>query len=196
MSHLYTLAPSTIPISGPDSLDPLSETTHRIVASLRDIISTKHHNGQRTWSLETEERCLQLFLPSRLRLFVDMFWSQWYPNSPIIHKPTFNIETAPEELLCPMVVLGACTSRDVNHRNVAGFWFDVVEELVFTSPLLDFDCDGSSPWACNRPVNRKQVQALQGAYCVCLYQNWDGSDKAKRRIRNQHFTVLVTVRCL
>ncbi|GAD92349.1 hypothetical protein PVAR5_0940 [Paecilomyces variotii No. 5] len=191
-SSFYSLASSIIPISGPHSLDPLSETSHRAIARLRDIISTKHHGGQRPWSLATEELCLQLFLPARLRLFIDMFWCQWYPNSPIIHKPTFNVETAPEELLYPMVVLGACTSRDVDHRKVAGFWFDIVEELVFTSPLLDFDCDGSSPWSCNRPGSRKQLQALQGAYCVCLYQNWDGSDKAKRRIRNQRFTVLVT----
>ncbi|KAJ9288569.1 transcriptional regulator family: C2H2 zinc finger and Fungal Specific TF [Paecilomyces variotii] len=188
----HNLVSTPIPTADLHSLDPLSEKTHTIVNSLRRTVSGKCHSRSQSWSSVTEELCLKLFSPARIRLFLNLFWSQWHPNCPIIHKPTFNAETAPEELLCPMVVLGACTSPDIAHRKIAGFWFDIVEELVFTSPLLDFECSRSYSCDCNRPVSRKKLQALQGAYCVCLYQNWDGSDKAKRRIRNQCFTVLVT----
>ncbi|KAJ9328183.1 transcriptional regulator family: C2H2 zinc finger and Fungal Specific TF [Paecilomyces variotii] len=188
----HNLVSTPIPIADLHSLDPLSERTHSIIGSLRRTVSGKCHSWSQSWSSVTEELCLKLFSPSRIRLFLNLFWSQWHPNCPIIHKPTFNAEIAPEELLCPMVVLGACTSPDIAHRKIAGFWFDIVEELVFTSPLLDFECSRSYSCDCNRPVSRKKLQALQGAYCVCLYQNWDGSDKAKRRIRNQCFTVLVT----
>ncbi|KAJ9361792.1 transcriptional regulator family: C2H2 zinc finger and Fungal Specific TF [Paecilomyces variotii] len=188
----HNLVSTPIPTADLHSLDPLSEKTHTIISSLRRTVSGKCHSRSQSWSSVREELCLKLFSPARIRLFLNLFWSQWHPNCPIIHKPTFNAETAPEELLCPMVVLGACTSPDIAHRKIAGFWFDIVEELVFTSPLLDFECSRSYSCDCNRPVSRKKLQALQGAYCVCLYQNWDGSDKAKRRIRNQRFTVLVT----
>ncbi|KAJ9294872.1 transcriptional regulator family: Fungal Specific TF [Paecilomyces variotii] len=188
----HNLVSTPIPIADVHSLDTLSEKTHSIIASLRRTVSGKCRSMSQSWSSVTEELCLKLFSPARIRLFLDLFWSQWHPNCPMIHKPTFDAETAPEELLCPMVVLGACTSPDIAHRKIAGFWFDIVEELVFTSPLLDFECSRSYSCDCNRPVSRKKLQALQGAYCVCLYQNWDGSDKAKRRIRNQCFTVLVT----
>lgn len=34
---------------------------------------------------------------------------------------------------------------------------------------------------------------MQAAYIVCLYQNWEGSDQAKRRIRRHRFATLVSV---
>ena len=40
---------------------------------------------------------------------------------------------------------------------------------------------------------REKVQALQAAYMVCLYQNWEGSDASKRRIRRYRFATLVSV---
>jgi hypothetical protein len=42
-------------------------------------------------------------------------------------------------------------------------------------------------------LRRNRVQALQAAYMVCLYQNWEGSDASKRRIRRYRFAALVSV---
>jgi hypothetical protein len=193
VSQSHNFLPTKIPLLDLFLLDPLLGKTHTIIATLRDVVLTKLRSGQRLWSSVTEELCLKLFSPAQIRYFLDLFWSLWYPNCPIIHKPTFNIEQVPAELLCPMVVLGACTSRDTSHRKIAGFWFDIVEELVFTSPLLEEDTTKPYSPKRNAPVSRKRLQVLQGAYCVCLYQNWEGPDRAKRRIRNQRFSVLVTV---
>jgi hypothetical protein len=40
------------------------------------------------------------------------------------------------------------------------------------------------------------VEAIQAAYIVCLYQNWEGGDASRRRIRRYRFSNLVSVRNL
>jgi hypothetical protein len=83
------------------------------------------------------------------------------------------------------------TYDNENARN----WFDSVEEMAFSDE--DF-CDNSragSPSQMNfDPCNsRRKVQALQAAYAVCLYQNWEGSDRNKRRIRRYRYSTVVAV---
>lgn len=76
----------------------------------------------------------------------------------------------------------------------ARMWFNCVEELVFTDEDFnsDFTCQSSSPIIPHRNI----VQAIQAAYMVCLYQNWEGSDASKRRIRRYRFATLVSVSVL
>jgi hypothetical protein len=40
-----------------------------------------------------------------------------------------------------------------------------------------------------------KIQALQASYVVCLYQNWEGIDASKRRIRRHRFSTVVSVGC-
>lgn len=42
-------------------------------------------------------------------------------------------------------------------------------------------------------IQERKVQALQAAYIVCLYQNWEGGDAGKRRIRRFRFGTMVAV---
>jgi hypothetical protein len=58
----------------------------------------------------SDERCLQFFSPPSLKRLIQIFWDEWYPHCPIIHKPTFDILRAPPILLVPMAVMGACLS--------------------------------------------------------------------------------------
>lgn len=68
-------------------------------------------------------------------------------------------------------------------------WFNCVEEAVFADE--DFNRDPVSPF---HPVrDRQKMQALQAAYMVCLYQNWEGTDASKKRIRRHRFSTVVSV---
>lgn len=168
--------------------DPLFKTTERILIGLRQTPTLS-----KTWCSLTEKLCLDFFSPSRIGSFLENFWTLWYPNCPIIHKPTFSMEHAPLSLLCPMIILGACTSPVATHRRSATAWLDPVEELVFTENLpWQFPIDQGN---CNyKPSQRyNKLQCLQGAYLVCAYQNWEGTDETKRRIRRERFSILVTV---
>lgn len=85
---------------------------------------------------------------------------------------------------------GACVSPKETDNEEAQMWFNCIEELVFT------DEDFNSDLAClvsNGILQRNVVQALQAAFMVCLYQNWEGSDASKRRIRRYRFATLVSV---
>lgn len=68
-------------------------------------------------------------------------------------------------------------------RSNARTWYNAVEEIVFSDN--DF-CDEEAA------ATLSKVQAMQAAYIVCLYQNWEGDERSKRRIRRQRFSALVS----
>lgn len=94
--------------------------------------------------------------------------------------------------------LGACVSPDPQDNEDARMWFNCVEEMVFTDEDFCSDTEPGSPLSENSmPVSmlgsKRKLQALQAAYIVCLYQNWEGTDASKRRIRRHRFSTVVSV---
>ncbi len=92
---------------------------------------------------------------------------------------------------------GACVSPDAADNIDARRWFNCVEEMVFGDDDFCKDIDPPSDDDIANPVstieNRQKLQALQAAYIVCLYQNWEGVDPSKRRIRRHRFSTVVSV---
>lgn len=77
-------------------------------------------------------------------------------------------------------------------------WFNCVEEMVFTDDDFCSDTEPGSPADDDaNPASalhcKRKLQALQASYIVCLYQNWEGSDASKRRIRRHRFNTVVSV---
>lgn len=70
-------------------------------------------------------------------------------------------------------------------------WFNCVEEMVFIDD--DFNSDVTYPPCGSMAAQRGKIQALQAAYIVCLFQNWEGTDASKSRIRRYRFATLVSV---
>lgn len=119
-----------------------------------------------------------LFTPNVLAHALDSYWSNWHPNWPVVHKPTFSIDGTPTPLLAAMIVLGSC------YRNIenASDWFDAVEDLAFDELEL------ISPSA---PLYQK-IQIIQAAYLACIFQTWDGGTDARTRVRRRRFGSVVT----
>lgn len=176
------------------AVHPLAMKTQEIMSRLKDTI---HHKPKRSpiafeWSALMERMCLNFFSPHKICSFLDSFWASWYPNCPIIHKPTFRTVDASPSLVAAMVILGSCLSPNQQDSENSKVWFDSVEEMVFDDDALqeDFwdiypDRDASYP--------SKTLEALQAAYFVCLFQNWEGSDTSKRRIRRCRYSTIVAV---
>jgi hypothetical protein len=133
--------------------------------------------------------CLQFLSPPKMKRFVDFFFDQWYPHCPILHKPTFNLATVPALLLAPVIVLGACMSEVEDERINGRFYAELVETLVFSHPLLSLY---SNP-TLRDDFDMSPVKVMQAAYLVCLLQNWEGDDAAKKRIRQNRFVTLIAV---
>ncbi|KAJ9245289.1 hypothetical protein DTO169E5_1156 [Paecilomyces variotii] len=71
-------------------------------------------------------------------------------------------------------------------------WFDVVEEIVFDDEWLEEDYTPST-WARNPAGDLKRLRSLQAAYFVCLFQNWEGSESSKQRIRRHRYNTLIAI---
>ena len=74
-------------------------------------------------------------------------------------------------------------------------WFNCVEEMVFTDDDFCSDVEPSNETSelVSAVAGWRKLQALQASYVVCLYQNWDGVDASKRRIRRHRFSTVVSV---
>lgn len=173
---------------------PLALKTQEIIDRLKETIRHKPRKSSITleWSNLVENMCLLFFSPPNICKFLRLFWSSWYPNCPIIHRPTFDPLSAPPSLLSSMVIIGSCLSPEKRDNQIARAWFDAVEEMVFDDEWLEEDFT-SSTWTRNPGGDLKRLQSLQAAYFVCLFQNWEGSDSSKRRIRRHRYSTLIAV---
>jgi hypothetical protein len=170
--------------------------THEIVSQIREATVMKHAHSpiDMTWSTPLEALCYKFFHPIALQKHLALFWSCWYPNWPTIHRPTFDVTEKSPALVAAMALVGACLSPDSGDYATSQIWFNVVEALVFSNSIFN-NPDVSDAWeksdqACLRKLH---LDIIQAAYCVCLYQTWEGCKRSKRRILRQRFNDLVYV---
>ncbi|KIH93307.1 hypothetical protein SPBR_04090 [Sporothrix brasiliensis 5110] len=193
-----SLQPSLSPSPAPFQ-DPLIVKTHQILFRIREVATVKPRNSTVTldWSPAVEQQCLQFFSPGNLRKFLALYWARWHPNVNMVHRPTFDAVDAKCVLVVAMALIGACMSPDASDYEQARIWFNCVEEVVFIDD--DFGspprpgASGASAAAFDPLAHRRTIQALQASYIVCLYQNWEGTDESKQRIRRYRFSTVVSV---
>ncbi|KAJ5950516.1 uncharacterized protein N7479_008929 [Penicillium vulpinum] len=91
-----------------------------------------------------------------------------------------------------MAIIGSCVLPNKRNDQNAEIWFDAVEEMVFDEESLQEEYLEARV---NENANSKsqRLEALQAAYLVCLFQNWEGSEIAQRRIRRRRYSTLVAV---
>ncbi|KAK3329158.1 hypothetical protein B0H66DRAFT_14919 [Apodospora peruviana] len=180
--------------------NPIVVKLQQIVLLVKEVVTVKPNNSTvtLTWSPTLEQRCLEFFSPSRFSRFIDLYWSVWHPNVSIVHRPSFDPTSSKAILLAAMALIGACVSPDPIDNEDARMWFNCVEEMVFTDDDFCSDTEPGSPTTEVSPpasvlASRRKLQALQASYIVCLYQNWEGNDTSKRRIRRHRFSTVVSV---
>lgn len=161
-----------------------------IVSLIEEVVKVCPRNSsvqERSWTSELEAACIGFFTPISLSLHLELFWALWHPNVNFLHRPTFDPRTGKASLLAAMALTGASVSTNSTDRANAKTWYNCVEEVVFQDD--DFcanDEDHTFP-------SKERLQALQAAYIVCLYQNWEGTDSSKRRVRRFRYNTLVAV---
>jgi hypothetical protein len=192
-----TIDPSMIHLDSEDS-DPLFLKTQEIVHQFQAIIGTKSDKSiiKLDWDLSVQESCSILFVPQNIRRFLEYFWSFWYPNCPIVHRPSFNPQTAPTALLCVMIIIGACLSPHDGDAVLAKMWLDSVEELVFSNEAFqEKPAMGPTPTVLENQIEwqKKRVECMQMTYLVCSLQKREGSMEAQTRIRRYRHATMVTV---
>ncbi|KAF5536415.1 hypothetical protein FNAPI_11757 [Fusarium napiforme] len=184
-----------------DSIDDsqcqfLKGKTHEIAAMMKRTMSRTQPCSDigLEWSPVMEKGCFEFFSPVNLQRFLLLFWSGWYPNNPIIHRPTFNPESEPPALVASLAVLGACMSPEPGDCVRAMAWLAAVEEAVFSDGILfDDSIVASSDLIGDEQAVWDRMKALQAAYFVCIAQNWEGSKDGKQRIRKERYSHIASI---
>lgn len=176
--------------------DPLTMRSIELVNILKEVCSRKSEENSIdiSWSPFIEDSCFRFFAPHNLRRFLHLFWTLWYPNCPIIHKPSFNTKAISGMLFITMTLFGACLSPRKTENDFARLLLNCVEEAVFAKSSMSPDSIPGNLGSANRSVvDRSRIQSLQAMYLVCVLQNWEGTNGAKRRIRRYRYMTVITV---
>ncbi|KAL3469499.1 hypothetical protein BJX99DRAFT_268149 [Aspergillus californicus] len=174
--------------------DPVATITNSLVCALREVTQNRGPGSPVTlnWSPIIEGMCTQFFSPPNIRRYLLYFWTFWYPNCPIIHKPTFDIHSTPHTLLLSMLLIGASFAPEKSVNRNAKIWFDSAEEMVFADDHFRHAVSIEDGVESNFR-RRNALKAVQGAYLICLLQNWEGNDDSKRRIRRVRFSMVTSI---
>lgn len=192
---------------------PLSLKTQEITFLVKEVVTVKPRNSAvtMTWSPSLEEKCSLFFSPMNLQKYLELYWAIWHPNVNFVHRPTFNPIVCKSILLASMALIGkccsfpvgpsltapgACVSPDPADIEAAKPWFNCIEEMVFTDDDFCSDTLSTDTAPFNPFLNRRKIEALQAAYMVVLFQNWEGTDASKRRMRRYRYSNVVSVCCL
>ncbi|KAL2816070.1 hypothetical protein BDW59DRAFT_177461 [Aspergillus cavernicola] len=161
--------------------DSLVVVTNSLVCGLKKV--TEHRGAGSsitlTWSPLIERVCTEFFSPPNIRRYLVYFWSFWYPNCPMIHRPTFDIYNTPHTLLLSMLLIGSSFAPEESVNRNAKLWFHII--ISHGNGTEDFY------------RRRNALKALQAAYFMCLLQNWEGDDDSRRRIRRVRFSMVTSI---
>lgn len=176
--------------------DPLAVVTHEIVQVIKETICNKARTSviETRWSPLLEAMCFEMFRPPQIRRFLALFWTSWYQNGPILHRPSFEIHQASIGLLVVMILIGASISSEEADCLNARVWYDIAEEIVFENKLL-YDSSDPSPHFSDKatPLTRERLSAVQAAYYVCNLQHWEARQSSGRRIQRRRHSILALV---
>lgn len=114
-----------------------------------------------------DQRCLDFFSPIAISASLELYWPIFHPNWPVMHKPSFRLETTPPMLLAILVMAGS----SIFNRNETNYWALIIEPIVFQD--LQLSLKVTNVW--------HKVQCIQAAYLLCCHLNWEGSSKDRSR---------------
>ncbi|OAL52555.1 hypothetical protein IQ07DRAFT_376207 [Pyrenochaeta sp. DS3sAY3a] len=182
------------------ALLPLLSQTQKIVSQIRHIAISSLHKRvlHRPWSSDLQAQCYAFFHPSHIQKYLSLFWSCWNPNWPVIHRPTFATAQRSPCLIAALMIMGACLSPDDEDHVAAQTWLNAVEEMVFADdvfaqqePGLVWSESEGTPDRRSLKERQRQLDVMQAAYGVCLYQTWEGSKQSKKRVLRHRYSEII-----
>ncbi|KAL3424882.1 hypothetical protein PVAG01_04163 [Phlyctema vagabunda] len=130
-----------------------------------------------------------LFTVDNLLHFTRLYFDNWYPNCPILHQPTFNIETVSLPVLLGVFLIGAAYSSPRDTAALAREYYDLAEEFIFQD--LNFVNILRSERG-TYSSSQEAFESLQATYLVSVFQNWQSSPISRRRMRTQRYSDIIS----
>ncbi|RFU27055.1 hypothetical protein B7463_g9284, partial [Scytalidium lignicola] len=140
-----------------------------------------------------------LFTPSNIEGFVKLYFELFQPHSPLIHQPTFSIDTTPIPLLLTIVLIGALYSTTETDLTSIKLLLDLVELYIFSLDDFTEEFEGRGflrlsmglHYRDTRDTDPLSFHNFQAAYFITFVQYWAGNKAARKRAMETRFSVLV-----
>lgn len=142
-----------------------------------------------------------LFTPTRIENLTKLYFEFWHPHCPVLHKPSFRVETEPIPLLISITMMGAMYSPVDREVNTAKLLLDVAELYIYGIEDLTDEFEIKQMLRASYAKSPEQsaaqsllvFQHLQSAYLMVCVQFWAGNMMARRRAIETRFGVVVKV---
>lgn len=152
-----------------------------LVQQLSDTHGLMLLNGTTDEARFDLELAKSVFTVENLAYFLCVYFRRIHPSHPIIHRPTFDCETASLPLLLAVFSFGSLYSPPVDCALSARSFLDIAEEFIFSHPtfrrLLNKQDSSRSG------LRKQDIEILQAALTIVVAQNGMNVKATRRRIR-------------
>ena len=165
----------------------IKDHLRRGAATLKNLDGTRH--------LKDVDLALELITPSEIENCVDLFFRYYHRHCPILHKSSFCPLVVPIPLLLAVMALGGMYHKDASKVAWIRQLLDLMETYIYGLPGLRDEFEGSPDLAraTDEDALFRQFETFQGAYLIIVAQYFSGSITARRRVRQQRFSRVLTV---
>lgn len=132
-----------------------------------------------------------LFTVGNLIEFTRLYFDNWHPNCPILHRSSFDPESASLPLLFVVFLIGATFSSPRDTASMAREYFDLAEEFAFENREFTSILEAER-LASGSPPKNASIEALQSTLLVTVLQNWQNGTVSRRRMRTQRYTEIIS----
>lgn len=141
-----------------------------------------------------------LFTPSKITELVNLYFEFWHPHCPIVHQPSFSIDTAPIPLLLAVSLMGAMYSQVEREVNTAKVLLDLAELVIYSQEDLTDELEIKQMLRASTILADQKVSIspltfphLHAAYLMVVIQFWAGNMAARKRAYETRFGVVVKI---
>lgn len=171
----------------PPSLTKPSNLDARVKGMI-DLLSSTHIHMARCRIIEESAFELELarsvFTAENLLQFCEIHFKHYHIQGPLIHRPTFSLETASTPLLLAIFGAGSVYSPPVDHALSARRFLRVIEECIFScTPFRRYLPQGQA---------FPDLEILQAALMIVVLQSSMNDAQTRRRIRVERMPELIS----
>lgn len=168
-----------------------------IKAHLR-VAAAQLDEAHGTCHLRDLDPVIELVTYTDIETCLDLFFRHYHQHCPIIHWPTFCPVATPMPLLLAVMAVGGMYHKDASKVAWMKKMLDPMETYIYGLPGLRDEHDGSLDMsrAADEDARYHQFEIFQGAYFITVAQYFSGSPMARRRVRQQRFSRILTVKML
>lgn len=190
------------PVSGtlcPEEWEPASVQSAAILQGLLGKSALLNLNDQE--QADISQHLNYLIVPSKIEKSINCYFEFWHQHCPMVHRPSFSIDTAPVPLLISMTLMGAMYSQTDHEVSSAKVALDLAELFIYglddftdeyeIQQMLKFSATPTQTGAST--TSYVALKNLQAAYLMIVVQTWAGNTAARKRSIETRFSTVIKV---